>query len=361
MPMHDTVRFLGASGDAGGRILTTRPLYRTRAVMPPDQVSDLVARAAAARPEAAAEALAALARLVALPDAERPDLVLLESTGAGRLPPCAIALPGRILVHARLDGPHPFDWSGALVSDAIKNYCDRLPRPDRGRPAPAPDLAGRPATVVVAARSRAIRGGLAGAAAGIAAPGGPVAARDGYSVVLAARLHHADAVIVDAGIGQPALARTVAMLRALRHTPRVIAVAATVDGDDVDDMIRIGIDAAVGRQAAEDEVPAAFAAIAHGGCHLSPSVMSALRGPSGLPMTEAPPDFTPRESEVLALIADGHTSRDVANRLKLSVRTVEAHRHNLRRKAGAPAASDLTRVAETLGTVREGPGGHNGR
>ncbi len=55
--------------------------------------------------------------------------------------------------------------------------------------------------------------------------------------------------------------------------------------------------------------------------------------------------LTPREREVLPLVVEGHTSREIAERLKISPRTVEEHRANIRRKLDVPNTASLIRYA----------------
>ena len=55
--------------------------------------------------------------------------------------------------------------------------------------------------------------------------------------------------------------------------------------------------------------------------------------------------LTPREREVLSWVVEGHTSREIAQRLKISRRTVEVHRANLMRKLGVPNTASLVRYA----------------
>ena len=61
--------------------------------------------------------------------------------------------------------------------------------------------------------------------------------------------------------------------------------------------------------------------------------------------------MTPRELEVLRLIALGHTNAEIAGGLFLSVRTVETHRANLQRKLGVSGRAELVRCALERGLI----------
>jgi DNA-binding NarL/FixJ family response regulator len=63
------------------------------------------------------------------------------------------------------------------------------------------------------------------------------------------------------------------------------------------------------------------------------------------------PDLTPRETEVLQAIAQGYTNRQIAERLHLSVRTVETHRANLRAKLSIHSRAGLVRYAAEHGLI----------
>jgi DNA-binding NarL/FixJ family response regulator len=64
--------------------------------------------------------------------------------------------------------------------------------------------------------------------------------------------------------------------------------------------------------------------------------------------------LTPRELEVLSLVAQGYTNRQIADRLKLSVRTVESHRANLMDKLDLHSRVELVRYATEHGLFRPG-------
>ena len=72
--------------------------------------------------------------------------------------------------------------------------------------------------------------------------------------------------------------------------------------------------------------------------------------------TESPPStkavLTPREREVIQLLAEGKTSKEVAVALKLSVKTAETHRTNLMRKLDLHSVADLTLYAIRNGIVQ---------
>ena len=69
------------------------------------------------------------------------------------------------------------------------------------------------------------------------------------------------------------------------------------------------------------------------------------------PARPATPALSPRERQVLELLAHGHTNREVADRLSLSVKTVETHRARLSDKLGLHSRADLVRLAIELGLL----------
>ncbi|MDR7486265.1 MAG: response regulator transcription factor [Armatimonadota bacterium] len=100
------------------------------------------------------------------------------------------------------------------------------------------------------------------------------------------------------------------------------------------------------------ELRAAVAALAAGEGYIHPSVADAvltdLRRPRGGPTSQA---LTEREREILVLLCEGYTNRAIADRLHLSVRTVESHRANLMAKLDADALPDLVFAAIRMGLI----------
>lgn len=96
------------------------------------------------------------------------------------------------------------------------------------------------------------------------------------------------------------------------------------------------------KRAAGEELVDAIRAVAAGGTHLSPEVERALARPAAEARAS---DLTARETEVLCLIARGHTNAEIAEELALSVRTIETHRSRIQQKLGLSARSELVRYA----------------
>jgi len=98
------------------------------------------------------------------------------------------------------------------------------------------------------------------------------------------------------------------------------------------------------KRAVESELISAIHAVARGDMYLHPSVARALLQDTW-PAPPAPRPLTPRESEILRLVAQGQTNSQIAETMNLSLRTVEIHRMNLMRKLEAGSVSAPPNVA----------------
>jgi two-component system response regulator NreC len=98
------------------------------------------------------------------------------------------------------------------------------------------------------------------------------------------------------------------------------------------------------KQAAGEELVQAVRTAVAGGTYLNPGLGARIA--SEPPRREGPPgDLTEREAEVLRLIALGHTNNEIADKLYLSVRTVETHRAHIQQKLGLSSRAELVRYA----------------
>ena len=82
--------------------------------------------------------------------------------------------------------------------------------------------------------------------------------------------------------------------------------------------------------------------------HLGPAVAAGLKDSAG---AGERPVLSPRETDVLKLMALGHTNREIGEQLELSVRTVETHRAHIQQKLGLSSRPELTRYALAHGLI----------
>jgi two-component system response regulator NreC len=98
------------------------------------------------------------------------------------------------------------------------------------------------------------------------------------------------------------------------------------------------------KQSAAVELVAAVRAVLAGETYINPNLGARMAAAPDVP--DGPPDdLTPRETEVLGLLAMGYMNPEIADKLVLSVRTVETHRANIQRKTGLSTRAELSAYA----------------
>ena len=156
-----------------------------------------------------------------------------------------------------------------------------------------------------------------------------------------------DVLILDLHMpGEPSLP-AIARLGASHSRTRVIVLTAQRDPSFAAEALRLGAAGYLPKEAAESQLLEAIRAAVAGEVYLEPRLGARLAAAAG----RTPPQLSPREAEVLRLIARGQTNREIAERLFLSVRTVESHRARLLRKLGLSRRSDLVEYALERGLV----------
>ena len=141
--------------------------------------------------------------------------------------------------------------------------------------------------------------------------------------------------------------------RIRKHHPhtRVIVLSLHADEEYVRRAFAAGAAGYIVKTAARDELELAIRAVARGDIWIDPSisktVIEALR--HGESPSEAFELLTPRQRQVLQLVAEGHSSKQIADELGLSVKTVESHRAQLMRRLGVDTVAGLVRAAIRLG------------
>jgi two-component system, NarL family, nitrate/nitrite response regulator NarL len=168
-----------------------------------------------------------------------------------------------------------------------------------------------------------------------------VAEADGADAALeqAARVE-LDLVLMDVGMRGVNGIEATRRLRAAHPGLKVLVLSMFDNPEYVREAQRAGASGYVLKDSPAEEVVQAIGVVMAGGRFHSPELAAALawRQPST-------PLLTPREKDVLALVAEGLSSRDIGLRLAMGVRTVETHRTHLRRKLGLASPAALVRFA----------------
>jgi len=181
-------------------------------------------------------------------------------------------------------------------------------------------------------------------------------AESGRQAVDQVRKMKPDVVLMD--VQMPELNGIEATQEIKKIAPETAVLALTMHEDDqyFFEMLHSGASGYVPKRAAPDELVTAIRTVARGEIFLYPSLATRLvqdylkRADSG----EQPlvyDDLTPREREVLVLIAEGLTNAEIADRLVISVKTVDRHRENIMRKLNMHNRIDLVKYAIRTGLI----------
>ena len=178
-------------------------------------------------------------------------------------------------------------------------------------------------------------------------------AADGHEAVALAAAQRPGVLLMDIGMpglnGIDALAR----VRAVLPTLQVIILSMHTGEEHVMRALKAGAAGYLLKSAQPDELERAVRQVARGEPYLSPAVskhvvQSYARGGQGGTALER---LTPRQREVLQLIAEGYTTKAIAARLKISVKTVETHRAQLMERLEIRDVVGLVRFALRRGLV----------
>jgi len=175
-------------------------------------------------------------------------------------------------------------------------------------------------------------------------------AGDVESAVEGIRVSDPEVVLLDVHLPGGGGKTVLETLRPERPGLVFLALSVSDAAEDVIAVIRAGARGYVTKTISSDELAAAIARVRDGDAVFSPRlagfVLDAFSGDSPVPVGDAELDqLTPREREVMRLIARGYTYKEIARRLTLSVKTVETHVSAVLRKLQLSSRHELTRWA----------------
>jgi DNA-binding NarL/FixJ family response regulator len=180
-------------------------------------------------------------------------------------------------------------------------------------------------------------------------------AEDGRAAVELARELSPDVVIMDVSMpGLNGIEATRQIGRAA-PAPKVIALSMHNDKRFVAEMLAAGASGYLLKDCAFDELVRAIRAVVSGQTYLSPGVAGAVvqdyLGGERPTEEDVYDRLSEREKQVLKLIADGSTNKEIASLLDIAVKTVMAHRTNLMTKIGAHSRTDIFKFALRKGLI----------
>jgi DNA-binding NarL/FixJ family response regulator len=184
-------------------------------------------------------------------------------------------------------------------------------------------------------------------------------ASSGEAAVRLARKLHPDVVLMDLSMPKGnGLDATREICRDDPHT-KVLVLSAYQDEETVQRVMEAGVAGYMTKHSAAEELLTAIRQVDNGTTYYSPKIAGRIRArrqlsfQSGRPV--AGPRLTPREQQVLALIARGQPNKEIAYTLELSIKTVEKHRQAAMDKLDIHDIAGLTRYAVSRGLLNSVP------
>ncbi len=177
-------------------------------------------------------------------------------------------------------------------------------------------------------------------------------AADGREAVRLAGACHPDVVVTD--LSMPGLNGIDAAREIMNQLPKTKTILLTMYGDDAHILqaLSAGVSGYVLKTQAASDLVQAIREVARGSVYLSPSisraVVDAYRARSSLPSDP----LSPRERQILQLLAEGNTTKQIAAILGVSVKTAESHRSRLMAKLDIHQIAGLVRYAIRSGLIQ---------
>lgn len=208
-----------------------------------------------------------------------------------------------------------------------------------------------PLRILVADDHTLVRAGFCSLVENIAGVEVVAEAEDGHQALELIDQHRPDIVLMD--ITMPRLNGLDVAARVIDRHPhvRIIILSMHPDEEYVLRALRIGVSGYLIKDAGTDELEMAIRSVAQGKTFLSPSISEKVAEYVRRVGDGSEELLTSRQREVLQLIAEGLTSREIAEMLEISVKTVESHRTHLMSRLEIHDVAGLVRYAIRAGLI----------
>lgn len=184
-------------------------------------------------------------------------------------------------------------------------------------------------------------------------------AGDVDQAIALAATYRPDLIVLDLHLGDTDGLSAIAPIRTRSPLSKILVLSMNDDELVVSHALQLGARGFVIKKASSDDLRVALRAVIAGGVYLSPEVSESIVGrmQSGGARRRSSvtglDSLSPREFEVLELVADGKTSKDVADLLNLQVETVRTYRKSIMRKLGVNHVAGLVSMAMQSGLLRK--------
>ncbi len=176
----------------------------------------------------------------------------------------------------------------------------------------------------------------------------------GHEAIDLAEQHQPDLVIMDIGMPELNGLEATARLKKLSPPPRVIILSMHANEEYVKRALQAGAAGYLLKGAEPAELELAIKAVMRGETYLTSAISKQVVQNYLYPerrKTSPHQELTPRQREILQLVAEGHSSKDIALKLNLSVKTVDTHRTELMQRLDIHDIAGLVRYAIRIGLI----------
>jgi DNA-binding NarL/FixJ family response regulator len=178
-------------------------------------------------------------------------------------------------------------------------------------------------------------------------------ARDGRTAQRLASSLRPDVVVLDISMPEMGGAEVARALLAEQPECRILVLTVNEDRATLRQLLDLGAAGYLVKRSAADELLRAIHAVAAGGTYLDPSIAGKVigGGTQGSSRSSSGPtmELSERETDVLRLIANGHSNKEISARLAISVKTVETYKARAMEKLGFKTRVDVVRHAASKG------------
>lgn len=170
-------------------------------------------------------------------------------------------------------------------------------------------------------------------------------ASNGRQAVEAVQKLSPNVAVVDIAMPEINGVETTRLIR--QETPNCRVLVLSMHGDPayVRGALKAGASGYLLKEAIDSELVTAIRAVAQGQAYLSPAISSTVLADYQKHVSDPLDAITPRERQLLQMLAEGKSSKDIASELEISVYTVDAHRSRIMRKLQLRTIGDLVRFA----------------